>query len=154
MVGPVLPGSVGGRSPRRPRWTRPDDGRGHHVDLVERQEGRIDIEERLLLSLGEAGIAENGELDRPTYAVIRAEDSRPDVELLRGDPQRLGDLLQHLGRGLAETTLDLAQVRVGDAGLLGELPQGETRLRALLLEVVAQRPTVFPTLPFTIPPVC
>src|SRR5689334_17382493 len=56
------------------------DGCGHRVGIVERQERRVDVEERLLLSLGEAGIAENGELDRPTHAVIRAEDAGPDVE--------------------------------------------------------------------------
>ena len=41
--------------------------------------------------------------------------------------KRLGQLLQHLGRGLAEASLDLAQVWIGDAGLFRELPQRQLR---------------------------
>ena len=117
VVGPAPSRAVGSvRAGRRPR-----------VAGVEGEERRVDVEQRLLLPLGEAGVAEDGELDRAADAVVGADDPGADVELLRGDPQRLGDLLQHLGRGPAQTTLDLAQVGVGHAGLLGELPQREPR---------------------------
>ena len=109
---------------------------------VQRQERRVDIEERLLLPLRQPGVGQHGQLDtaagRTSDSVFRAQDPGADVELFRGDPECLGDLLQDLGGGLAQTTLDLAQVGVGDAGLLGELPQGEARCDALLLEVVTQ----------------
>ena len=110
---------------------------------VEREERRVDIEERLLLPLGEAGVREDrqlhGERGGAADPFFGAEDPGADVELLRGDPQRLGDLLQYLGRGPAQTAFDLAQVGVGHAGLLGELPEGQTRGDTLLLQVVAER---------------
>src|SRR5699024_1432300 len=40
------------------------------------------------------------------------------------EPEPSGDLRQHLRGGLAETAFDLTQVRVRDAGTLGELPDG------------------------------
>jgi hypothetical protein len=40
-------------------------------------------------------------------------------------------LLQHLCGGLAQPAFDLAQVRVGDAGLLGELTQRQLRCPTL-----------------------
>ena len=52
--------------------------------------------------------------------------------------QRLGDLLEDLGRGPAQPAFDLAQVRVRHAGLLGELPQRQPRRQALLTQVVAE----------------
>ena len=59
------------------------------------------------------------------------EQSGLHVELLGGDPQRLGELLQDLRAGLAQAALDLAQVGVGDAGLLGQTAQRElAHLRA------------------------
>ena len=68
------------------------------------------------------------------------DDPGPDVELLGGDAQGAGQLLEHFGGGLAQTALDLAQVGIADADLVGELPQGELDAEALLLEEVAQRP--------------
>ena len=55
--------------------------------------------------------------------VGRLEDARLHVERLGGDAQRLGDLLEDLGRGPAQAAFDLAQVRIGDAGQLGEPAQ-------------------------------
>jgi hypothetical protein len=45
------------------------------------------------------------------------------VERLRGDPQRLGDLLEDLGTRLLQAALDLAEIRVRDTGSGGQLAQ-------------------------------
>ena len=62
------------------------------------------------------------------------EDAGLHVEGLGGDAQRLGDLLEDLGRGPAQPALDLAQVRVGDAGQLGEPAQREPGRAPLLTD--------------------
>ena len=67
------------------------------------------------------------------------EDPGADVERLRRDAQTLGDLLQDLRTRLLQPPLDLAEVGVGHAGGLGELPQGDLRGLALLPDVVTQR---------------
>src|SRR6478752_8860911 len=105
---------------------------------VEGEERRVDVEQRLLLSLGEHGVGEDGELDGSADALLETDDPRSHVELLGGDAQRLGQLLQDLCRRPAQPALDLAQVRVGDACLLGELTQRQLRADALLPEVVAE----------------
>jgi hypothetical protein len=105
---------------------------------VEGEEGGVDVQQRLLLSLREAGVGQDGQLDRPPDPGLGADDARADVELLGGDPQRLGDLLQDLGLRAAQAALDLAQVGVADADLLGELPQGESRREPLLPEEVTE----------------
>ena len=46
--------------------------------------------------------------------------------------------LEHLGRGPTQSTLDLAQVRVRDTGLLSELAQRQLGCHALLAEVLAE----------------
>src|SRR4051812_4977226 len=65
----------------------------------------VDLEQRLLLPLGERAVAHH----RGRYvavAVPLVEDPGLDVEGLGGDAQRLGDLLQDLGAGLAEAAFD------------------------------------------------
>ena len=53
------------------------------------------------------------------------EDPGLHVQRLGRDPQRLGELLQDVGARLAQPALDLAQIRVGHPGGVGELPQRE-----------------------------
>ena len=85
----------------------------------------VDVEQHLALALGEGGIGQHGRLHRLVVALGGLEDAGPDVQRLRRDPQRLGELLQHVGRRLAQPALDLAEVRVGNPGLVGELAQRE-----------------------------
>ena len=93
----------------------------------------------MLLSLGEAASARTASSTEPRLPVVGVDDAGADVELLGGDPQRAGQLLEHLGRRLAQAALDLAEVGVAHSDLVGELSQRELAPRALLLEVVAQR---------------
>jgi hypothetical protein len=84
-------------------------------------EGLVDLQEHLFLALreGRVGVHRVGDgAGRPLF-----EDPGPHVQGLRGDAQAAGDLLQDLGRGLAQAALDLAQVGVADPGRPGQLPQ-------------------------------
>jgi len=95
----------------------------------------VDLDQHLLLPLVELGI---GEQRRPHAGVGRPVFENPglDVEGFRGDAQPLGDLLQDVGTRFAQTALDLAQVRVGHPGLLGQLPERDPRLLPLLPDVL------------------
>ena len=81
----------------------------------------------MLLPLGERGVGEDRELHRPGLPGVGVDDAGADVELLGADAQGAGQLLEHLGRRLAQAALDLAEVGVAHADLVGELPQGELR---------------------------
>src|SRR6266487_1577847 len=82
----------------------------------------VDLEQHLLLPLGQPGIGQDCRGDvRVTLALV--EDAGVDVQLLGGDAQTLGDLLQDLRARLPEAALDLRQVRVADAGEPSELTQ-------------------------------
>jgi hypothetical protein len=100
-------------------------GSGRVALGVQGEERRVDIEEGLLLALGQHRVTEHGELHGATDPGVRTDDAGPDVQLLGGDAQRLGQLLEHLGRRAPQAPLDLAQVGVGDAGLLSELTHGQ-----------------------------
>lgn len=60
------------------------------------------------------------------------------VQRLGGDPQRLGDLLQHLRARLAQPALDLAQIRIRHPGGIGELPQRQLRVAPLLTQILTE----------------
>jgi hypothetical protein len=49
----------------------------------------------------------------------RIKDSGADIKRFCGDPQRFRQLLQHFRRRFAQATLDLTQIGIGNAGLLG-----------------------------------
>ena len=66
------------------------------------------------------------------------ENSRPDVERLRGHLEALCDLLQDLGARLLQAPLDLRQIGIRDSGDLRELPQGQLGVLALLTQVRAE----------------
>ena len=66
----------------------------------------VDVDEHLLLPLTETLVGEDRG-DQFRVAFPEFEDPGPDVELLGGDPQPLGDLLQDLRAGLAQSALDL-----------------------------------------------
>src|SRR3954447_15200234 len=68
---------------------------------VEGEERRVHVEEGLLLALAQRLVPEDRELHGAAHAAVRADDAGPDVQLLGGDPQGLGQLLQHLRRGPA-----------------------------------------------------
>src|SRR4051794_19384135 len=59
---------------------------GLALGAVERQERGVDVEQRLLLALGQVGLAEDRELHRTPHAVGRVDDPGPHVEGLCGDP--------------------------------------------------------------------
>ena len=58
---------------------------------------------------------------------------------LRGDVERVGDLLEHAHRGLVQAALDLAEVRVRQVGQLRELAQGQVGHPALGADEGAER---------------
>jgi hypothetical protein len=63
----------------------------------------------LFLPFGEPRLAKDRG-DQVAVLCVGIEDARPQVERLGADPQRLGDVLEDLGGGLAQTALDLRQV--------------------------------------------
>src|SRR3954447_13245330 len=85
----------------------------------------VDVEQRLLLALREPGVGEHGELHRPHLALVEVQDPGADIQGLRRDAKPFRELLEHLCRGSAQSAFDLAEVRVRDSGLLGELPERE-----------------------------
>ena len=109
------------RASERPR------GRGPPLVL----EGVVDLEEGLLLAVGQGRIT----VDRLFEAGVRVallEDPGPHVERLGRDPQRLGDLLEDVRARLAQPPFDLAQVGVRDAGEVAQVPQREPGAAPLL----------------------
>ncbi len=103
-------------------------------------EGEVDADQRLLLLLADGLVGH----DRPAQvgrAFGRVENAGLDVERLGGDAQRLGDLLEDLGRGAAQAALDLAEIRVRDAGELGEMAQRQSSGPPLLTD---ERPEIVP----------
>jgi hypothetical protein len=112
---------------------------GIAVGLGDGPERLVHLQQRLLLPLGEHRVAQDRELDRAHLVVVRVEDAGLHVDLLGGDPQRLGQRLEHLCRRPAKTAFDLAQVGVGNPGLLRELPQGQLGTDPLLPQVDPER---------------
>src|SRR4051794_7641483 len=98
----------------------------------------VDVEQRLLLALREPRVGEHSQLDRPHLALVEVQDPGADVQRLRRDAKPFRELLQHLCRGSAQSTFDLAEVRIGDSGLLGELTERELGGEPLLPQVVAE----------------
>src|SRR5205085_10919677 len=81
----------------------------------------VDLEQRLLLALGDPRVGPDRGLDVGFGRFV--EDPGPDVQRLGRDLQALGDALEDLRGRLAQTPLDLAEVRVRDAGELAQLAQ-------------------------------
>jgi hypothetical protein len=100
-------------------------------------EAVVDLEQHLLLALGQALVGEQG-VDHEAVALALLEDAGLHVQRLGRDAQRLGDLLQDLGARLAQAALDLAEVGVADTRELGQLPQRDLAAVALLADVVAE----------------
>ena len=50
---------------------------------------------------------------------------------MRRNLQRIGDILQDVGGGTVQPPLDLAEIRVGDLGQGGQLPERQVRDLAL-----------------------
>src|SRR5690606_7862302 len=119
MVGGTLSGAFGGTP-----------GAVRHVAVLP-TERVVDAHEGLLLVLGQVRVAEDL-ADEVGGARPLLEDPGPDVEGLGRDLQGPGDLLEDLRGRLAQAPLDLAQVRVRDPGLLGQLAQGQVPDAALL----------------------
>src|SRR4051794_8558690 len=106
--------------------------------LVGCPERVVDVEQRLLLALIEPRVGEHGQLHRPHLALVEVQDPGADVERLRRDAEPFRELLQHLCRGSAQSTFDLAQVRVRHTGLVGQLPKRKPGGESLLAQVVAE----------------
>jgi phosphosulfolactate synthase len=80
----------------------------------------VDLDEHLLLPLGQLRVGQQGGPDtRVGRAVL--QDAGLDIEGFGRDAQPLGDLLQDVRARLAQAALDLAQVGVGHPGRLGQL---------------------------------
>src|SRR6476661_9208975 len=57
---------------------------------AERAERPVDVDQRLLLPLGQDRVGQDGQLDRPHLPVLGVEDPGLHVELFGRDPQCLG----------------------------------------------------------------
>src|SRR5919197_1806807 len=88
------------------------------------QERPVDVDQHLLLPLGEVGIAQDRR-NQVALALVLVEDAGPQVQRLGADPQRLGDVLEDLGGGLPESPLDLRQVRIGHPRLARQVAEGQ-----------------------------
>ena len=98
----------------------------------------VDLDQHLLLPVVQRRVVEQG-VDHVRGVVgALVEDAGPHVERLGRDAQALGDRLQDLGRRLAEAPLDLAEVRVRDAGRLAQLAQREAGVAALVADELAE----------------
>ena len=113
-------------------------GVGGNLEAVLLAEGFIDLQQYALLPLVDRRI---GQYDRPRLQLLPLpliENPGPHIQRLGRDPQRLGNLLQHLRTGLAQAALDLAEIRIGHPGGIGELPQRELRRAPLLAQVLTE----------------
>src|SRR5437764_1502087 len=88
-----------------PFAVRPAHAGRDHAVLVLVAERQIDAHERLLLVLGQVRVAEDV-ARQVVLGVALLEDAGPDIERLGRDAQRFGDLLEDLGRRLAQAPLD------------------------------------------------
>ncbi len=97
----------------------------------------IDAHECPLLVFGQVRIAADlaGHVD-----VVAAvfEDPGPHIQRLGRDLESSGDLLEDVGRRLAQTTFDLAEVGIRDPGHLRQLPQRQVVDAALLADELTQ----------------
>jgi len=93
------------------------------VRLGRRPKRLVDLDQDLLLPLGEMRLAQDGGDQVAGLLIGVVEDAGAQVQRLGADPQRLGDVLEDLGGGLAQPPLDLRQVGVGDACLPGQVAQ-------------------------------
>ena len=74
----------------------------------------------------------------PVLPIPWLEDPGLHVQRLGRDAQRLGDLLEDVGTGLAQPSLDLAQIRVGDTGTLAKASQRQSGRAALVTDELAE----------------
>lgn len=96
-------------------------------------EGAVDPDQGEFVLGGEKRIC----FDVPDQIAARAravENSRLDVQGLRRDMERPGDLLEDVCGRFTQPALDLAQIRIGNPGELGKTSQGEPRHVALLAD--------------------
>ena len=98
----------------------------------------VDLDQHLLLPVVQRRVVEEGVDHVRSIVGALVEDAGAHVERLGRDAQTLGDRLQDLGRRLAEPPLDLAEVRVRDAGGLAQLAQREARVAALVADELAE----------------
>src|SRR6202167_4621860 len=82
----------------------------------------VDLEQHLLLPLGQVGVGEHRVANLQTGRAV-LEKAGLHVQRLSRDPQAPGYLLQDVGTRAAQAPLDLAQVGFGDASRLGELAE-------------------------------
>src|SRR6266699_5024444 len=115
--------------PGRPRGLGPGLG----PDLL--AERLVDVDQHLLLSLGDLGVGRDRVGDGALAALPVVEYPGLNVERLGRDPQPLRDLLENVRARPAQAALDLAQIRVRYARGLGELADRGLGLLPLLADV-------------------
>lgn len=101
-------------------------------------EGLVDLQQNALLPLVYGRVGQNHRPRLQLLPLPLIQNPGPHIEGLGGDPQRLGDLLQHLGARLAQPALDLAEVGIGHPRGIGELPQRQLRVAPLLAQVFTE----------------
>ena len=116
-------------------------GRQLCLDQLAGDEALVDVQEGGLLARRELAVLGDRATDIAARTLgdgVVVEDPGLDVERLRRDLQPLGQLLEDLRTRALEATLDLREVRIGDAGKLRELTQAELGGLTLLAQVVAE----------------
>ena len=82
----------------------------------------VNLKQRRALALGDRAISGDGCRDGVISRALR-EDAGLHVQGLGGDAKALSNTAENLGTGLAQATLDLTEVGVGDISSLRELAQ-------------------------------
>ena len=100
-------------------------------------EALVHVEQGLALLGGQLLVGGDGFADADARLVGGRQEAGPLVQRLGADLQRLGDLLQDVGRRLAQAALDLRQVRVADAGQVGQAAHAHAGDLALRLDQLA-----------------
>ena len=106
------------------------------LHLVLGEEALVDLDQDLFLVVGQVVLGPDGS-DQVGLGFL-VEDAGADVKRFRRDLKRSRDLLQDLRARPLQTPFDLAEVRIRDASEVGELPNGEFGLAALLTNVFTE----------------
>jgi hypothetical protein len=126
-LGPVFPTVLA--------WLSRDVRGGRSAGAAVADHGPVDVDQGLFLVVGQDRVGADGRLDRgpgggrALLAVL--EQPGLDQQGLGREVEGVGDRLEHPDRRLVQAPLQLAQVRVGDLGHLGQLPQRQVGQLAL-----------------------
>src|SRR5579863_1478767 len=111
--------------------------------LLPSDKAPVDPDDRFLLVGRQPGIQLDGMLDA-VMALVAAfgivQQSRLGIHRRRRDVERVGNALEHVGRGLVKPPLNLAEIWIGDLGDFRQLAHREIRKLALAANEVAEAP--------------